>query len=97
MNFTENALNQFKKLIDESGNPKSGIRFYTVQGCCSPSLQMDVEENPFPDDSVIQMSGIDIFVTPDAEKLLSNITIDFTEDGFSTVKSSTDTQTRGCC
>lgn len=97
MNFTENALNQFKKQIAESENPKSGIRFYTVQGCCSPTLQMGVEESPAPDDSVIQMSGINIFVTPDAEKILSNITIDYTEDGFRTVKPSTDNQTGGCC
>ena len=97
MNFTENALNQFKKLIDESDNPKSGIRFFTVKGCCSPTLQMDVEENPAPDDSVIQMSGVDIFVTPDAEKILSNISIDYTEDGFRTVKPSTNNQTGGCC
>ena len=97
MNFTKNALNQFKKLIDESENPKAGIRFYAVQGCCSPSLQMGVEENPAPDDSVIQMSGVDIFVTPDAEKILSNITIDYNEDGFRTVESLTDTKTKGCC
>ncbi|MCA1757715.1 MAG: hypothetical protein LC649_09690 [Bacteroidales bacterium] len=97
MNFTDNALNQFKKLIDQSNNPKAGIRFYTVQGCCSPSLQMGTEENPAKDDLVIQMSGVDIFVTPDAEKILSNITIDYTKDGFRTVKPSTDNQTGGCC
>ncbi len=97
MNFTDNALDQFKKLIGETENPKAGIRFYTVQGCCSPSLQMGVEETPNPDDSVIQMSGVDIFATADAEKLLSNITIDYTEDGFRTVKPSTDKQTGGCC
>ena len=97
MKFTENALNQFKKLIEESEKPKAGIRFYTVKGCCSPSLQMDVEENPAPDDSVIQMSGVNFFITPDAEKMLSEITLDYTEEGFRSVKTSTDNQTGGCC
>ncbi|MDZ7742152.1 MAG: iron-sulfur cluster biosynthesis family protein [Bacteroidota bacterium] len=97
MNFTDNALNQFKKLIAESENPKAGIRFYTAQGCCSPSLQMEVAENPAPDDSVIQMSGGNIFVTTEAEKMLFDITIDYTEDGFRTKKPSTDNQTGGCC
>lgn len=97
MKFTENALTQFKKLIDESENPKSGIRFFTVQGCCSPSLQMGIEENPSPDDSVIQISGVNIFFTPDAENILSNITIDYTEDGFHSVKTTTDVQPKKCC
>ena len=97
MNFTENALNQFKKLIDESENPASGIRFYTAQGCCSPSLQIGVEENPASDDSVIQMSGVNIFITPEAEKMLSEITLDYTEEGFRSVETSKESSKGKCC
>ena len=97
MNFTDNALNQFKKLIDQSENPKAGIRFYAVQGCCSPSLQMSVEENPAPDDSVIQMSGVNIFITPDAEKMLSEITLDYTGEGFRSVETSNEYPQKKCC
>jgi len=31
MNFTKNALNQFRKLIAEIENPTVGVRFYTTQ------------------------------------------------------------------
>lgn len=97
MNFTKNALNQFKKLIEESENPKSSIRLYTVQGCCSPSLQMSLVENPAPNDVVLEMSGVNIFVTPDAKKLLAEITLDFTEAGFRSVKSTTGTSPKKYC
>lgn len=97
MNFTENALIQFKKLIDETGKPKSGIRFYTKQGCCSPSLQMSIEENPSQGDSVIKISDVDIFVTPDAEQMLAGITLDYTQEGFSSVKTTNESPAKKCC
>lgn len=97
MNFTKNALNQFKKLIDENENPKSGIRFYTVQGCCSPSLQMNIVESPSPGDVEIQMNDVNIFITPEAEKMLMNITIDYTEEGFRSVKKSDEPSSGKCC
>ncbi|MDK2909571.1 MAG: hypothetical protein PWR20_1138 [Bacteroidales bacterium] len=97
MKLTENALNQFKKLIDESENPKSGIRFFTVQGCCSPVLQMCIEEKPGKDDLVIQIGEIDFFLTVEAHNILSDITLDYYRDSFRMVSPTTDTQTKKCC
>lgn len=90
MKFTDNALNQFKKIINESENPATAIRFYTSQGCCSPSLQMTVSENPSPGDSAIQMGDVNIFITPEADRILADITLDYTEDGFRSVKTPSD-------
>lgn len=86
MKVSENALTQFKKMIEENGNLKSGIRFFTVQGCCSPRLQMDVAPSPKTDDTVIKMGEVDFFVTPDAEKILSDFTIDYHGGSFRPVK-----------
>jgi len=97
MNFTENALNQFKKLINESESPASGIRFYTFQGCCSPSLQMDIAKNPSPGDKVLQFEGLDIYIAPEAEKILSEITIDYSDEGFRSVKTSNESSAGKCC
>lgn len=97
MKFTDNALKQFKKLIDETENPKAGIRFYTTQGCCSPTLQMDVANNPTQGDNVVQIGDILIFITPEAEKILSEITLDYTEDGFRSVKKSNEPSAGKCC
>lgn len=97
MNFTENALKQFKKQISENETPTSGIRFYTTQGCCSPSLQMNITKNQSPGDKVLQFDGLDIYITPEAEKILSEITIDYSDEGFRSVKTSNESSAGKCC
>lgn len=94
MKFTDNALKQFQKIINESENPATAIRFYTSQGCCSPSLQMTVAENPSKEDTVIKMNDVDFFVTPEAEKILSKLTLDYGTEGFRSIK---DENAGGCC
>lgn len=86
MKFTENALVQFKHQIEENENLQSGIRFFTVQGCCSLRLQMDVAPSPKTGETVIKMGDVDFFVTPDAEKILSTLTIDYSDGSFRSKK-----------
>lgn len=93
MKFTESALNEFKKIIENSENPKSGIRFYTTQGCCSPILQMDVSENPTKDDVVTNIENIEFFVTAQANEILSKVNLDFSDGRFHTANE----KTGGCC
>lgn len=99
MNFTENALNQFKKRINEIENekPTAGIRFFTTQGCCSPSLQMDIAKIPSQGDKVLQIGDVSIFVTPEAEQILSERTLDFSDNSFHSVKSPNQPPTNKCC
>ena len=85
MNFTENALNQFRKLINENENPTAGIRFFTTQGCCSPILQMDIVNNQSQGDKVLQIDDVSIFLTTEAEQILSDITLDYSDNKFRSV------------
>lgn len=86
MKLTDNALAQFKQMVEESGNLLSGIRFFTVQGCCSPRLQMDVAPSAQEGDVLIKMGEVDFFVTPDADKILSTLTIDYSDGSFHSQK-----------
>jgi Fe-S cluster assembly iron-binding protein IscA len=86
MKLTENALLQFKKMIEENENHSSGVRFFTFQGCCSPSLQMEIAPSPKENDVVVTMGDVDFFVTPDADNILSTLTIDFSDGTFRTVR-----------
>lgn len=86
MKLTENALAQFKQMIEEKGNLQSGIRFFTLQGCCSPRLQMDVATSPKEGDVVVTMGDVDFFVTPDADNILANLTIDYSDGSFRSTK-----------
>lgn len=82
MKLTNRALAQFKQMVEEGGNIQSGIRFFTVQGCCSPRLQMDVAPSPKEGDVVVKMGEVDFYLTPDADKLLSTLMIDYSEGSF---------------
>lgn len=86
MKVTENALTEFKKLLDDNEKPVSAIRFFTTQGCCSPILQIEMVDSPSAGDLVVTIGEMDFFLTPDADKILSGITIDFTEGEFRSVK-----------
>jgi iron-sulfur cluster assembly accessory protein len=97
MNFTDNALKEIKKLINENETPTSGIRFYTTQGCCSPTLQMDFVNNPSQGDSVLQIEDVTVFITSEAEKILAEIMIDYYDNSFHSVKTSSDESKGKCC
>ncbi|MBE9467061.1 MAG: hypothetical protein IMY72_01920 [Bacteroidetes bacterium] len=97
MKLSENALSEFKKMIDEGKQASSGIRFFTTQGCCSPMLQLEISQNPTTDDIVVKKGDVDFFITPEAEKILSEISIDFVDGSFKTEKLNNDTNNESCC
>jgi len=86
MKLTDNALAQFKQTIKEKENPASGIRFFTVMGCCSTLLQMEVAPSPKEGDVVVKIGEVDFFFTPDADKILSPLTIDYSDGNFHSKK-----------
>lgn len=97
MNFTKKALDQFKNLVGKNENPKAGIRFFTVQGCCSPYLNIDIVNAPSQGDKAMQFDDVNIFITPEAEKILANITLDYSENSFYSVKESDEPFKGRCC
>ena len=86
MQFTNQALMQFKKLIIESEEITAGIRFFTTPGCCTPLLQMEISKNPIAGDIVVETGGVTFYVTPEADNILSDITIDFSGETFTSRK-----------
>lgn len=82
MEITEAAVQQFKKMIEDSNAKGSGIRIYTTgSGCCSPSYGLDITEKAAANDAVITKNDLKIFVDPEAYQGLSNATIDFSMAG----------------
>jgi len=82
MNVTENALKQFKTAIDQYDKPGSGIRVYAGSGCCGPAVELSIEELGSPGDTVLTIDGVDFFIEPKADQMMSNVTIDFRDNGF---------------
>jgi len=94
MNVTENALKQFKIAVEQYDKPGSGIRVFAGSGCCGPAVEMRIEDKISPGDAVITLDGVDFFIESKVEQMLSEITIDFRDNGFRLdgLKSS-----GGCC
>ena len=82
MNVTENAIKQFKTAIDQYDKPGSGIRMFAGSGCCGPAVEMSIEEQGSSGDTVLTIDGVDFFIESKAEQMMSNVTIDFRENGF---------------
>ena len=82
MKVTQKAIDAFSNILKEQGNHNSGIRIYAVQGCCSPSLQMTVTNQPEPDDNKVLVNGMVFFIDNLAKVMLEELTIDYGINGF---------------
>ena len=82
MKITEQAANELKKILSDFNKPGAGIHFYNAQGCCGPSIQMDVAPHVGSGETVISLDGIDFFISGDLLSKLADVTIDFGWNGF---------------
>jgi iron-sulfur cluster assembly accessory protein len=82
LGVTDNAVKEFKKLLEDSKASNSGIRVFASGGsCCGPSFGMDISEKGVESDKLLEMDGLKIFIDPMAFNDLENATIDFMEEG----------------
>ncbi|NWJ51234.1 MAG: hypothetical protein HXX14_10245 [Bacteroidetes bacterium] len=82
MKVTENAIAQFKNAIEQYNTLGCGVRLFTSSGCCSPALQMDIVNQVSVGDKILSINEVDFFVEPQADEMLSEVTIDFRENSF---------------
>lgn len=82
MKVTEEAQIELKKALDSFNKPGAGIHIFSTQGCCGPSIQMDIATQVGNGETVISFEGIDFFVPKDLLPLLENITIEYGQHGF---------------
>lgn len=93
MNISENAVSKLKDLIIESENPLVGVRVFTIQSCCGPSIQMSLIDKIVDGDTIISINGVDFHVEPNAMPVLKTISIDFKDDQFVLEGA----ENHGCC
>ena len=82
MNATSQALDELKKVLNSEENPLAGIRIFTQKGCCGPSLQMSIEEKISKGDKLITLDSINFYISPSAEEMIDEVTLDFGPNGF---------------
>jgi iron-sulfur cluster insertion protein len=81
INFTDNAANKVKTLIQEEGNPNLKLRvFITGGGCSGFQYGFTFEETTAEDDTQIEKNGVILLVDPMSYQYLLGAEIDYRED-----------------
>lgn len=86
LTLTDNAVRQINRFIRFSGEFK-GLRVgVTAGGCSGMQYKIEPAQEPEPDDEVLEVSGVKIFLDSQSVPFVDGLTIDFretmTESGF---------------
>ena len=82
MKVTERAAAQFKKEMKESKTPVSGVRLFTMKGCCGTSILISMAEKASKCDFSININDVDFFIEPEANEMIIKATIDYNDGEF---------------
>ncbi|MDZ7604668.1 MAG: hypothetical protein U5K79_03560 [Cyclobacteriaceae bacterium] len=83
MKITEQAANELKKILKDFNKPGTGIHIFNAQGCCGPSIQMDIAPQAgWQGETLISLEGIDFFISGELMPKLADVTIEFGSNGF---------------
>lgn len=78
LKLTDTAAAQVKKLLARDNRQGHGLRVGVSDGGCSGySYKLDFDKEARPGDTVLEQSGIKIYVDPASAPLLQGIVIDF--------------------
>jgi iron-sulfur cluster assembly accessory protein len=86
MNVTMTAAAEkfIRRMLRFSVGPECGFRLSVAPGGCSGlAAEFDVEAAPRPNDAVVILNGLRLFLPAESRLLLDGVTIDFTESPMS--------------
>ena len=99
-NFTDNAANKVRELIQEEGNAELKLRvFVTGGGCSGFQYGITFDEIQNEDDTEMQKNGVTLLIDPMSYQYLVGAEIDYTEglEGAQfVIKNPNATSTCGC-
>lgn len=75
---TDNAVRKIRKMLDENG--ESALRLgITGGGCSGLSYKFKYDKKPRPNDNVIEVEGVTLFVDPKSMGYLDGMVLDYEE------------------
>ncbi|MGE5215574.1 MAG: HesB/IscA family protein [Chloroflexota bacterium] len=78
LSLTASAVEQIKKLLDRDSRDGCGLRVAVADGGCSGfSYKLDFEDRHKPDDIVLELNGVKVFVDNRSAPYLAGMVIDF--------------------
>ena len=80
VSLTDAAVTKLRELTKEETNPDIGLRVYVYSGGCSGfRYGMMLEDAPTPEDNVLDVSGIKVYVDGQSISLLQGSQIDYVD------------------
>jgi iron-sulfur cluster assembly accessory protein len=80
VSLTDAAASKLRELTKEETSPAIGLRVYVYSGGCSGyKYGMMLEDQPTPDDSILESSGVRVYVDTNSVKLLAGSQIDYVD------------------
>ena len=80
VSLTDAAASKLRDLTKDETSPAIGLRVYVYSGGCSGyKYGMMLEDQPTPDDNVLEASGVRVYVDTNSVKLLSGSQIDYVD------------------
>jgi len=77
---TDKAIAKIRKILETNNNLAGGLRIGLAGGGCSGlSYKFKLETDPRPDDSVLELGGVRVFVDPKSYAYLDGMTLDYAE------------------
>lgn len=82
MKLSEKAREELIKVLESVGESAKGIRIYSSSGCCGPSVQMDVANQPQPGEISVNIDGVEFYIENALTETLVEVTLDQNGFGF---------------
>lgn len=80
--ISDKALDKAKEILTAEGKSDWGIRIYCAgESCCGPSFGLDINEIPASGDEILERDGLKLFLEKTAFERLSDMKLDYFEDG----------------
>ncbi|HEV7603739.1 MAG: iron-sulfur cluster assembly protein [Chloroflexota bacterium] len=80
VSLTDAAVSKLSELTKEETNPAIGLRVYVYSGGCSGfRYGMMLEDAPTPEDKILDVSGIKVYVDGQSVDLLKGSQIDYVD------------------
>ena len=82
LTITDRAAEKLKTILAVEGKEGWGLKIFQAgEGCCGPSYGIDMQEEPSPDEEVIEVNGLKVFAIKSILESLSDKQFDYYKDG----------------
>lgn len=93
LDIKTDAIEKLKEMIKEE-KAGSCLRIFMSEGCCGPTVAMDLTEKPEKEDLEVEKNGFRLYIHKEAAPLLENASLECDKTGGIIIKG---LPKSGCC